>query len=152
MLEYYLLSRLCSSLAETLHSKGRNPSGYKVLFVVLWIGSEIMGFAFGFLLGLLILDDGDLAWVFAVLGALLGAALAAGSVFLFVHLLPPLEGAYAVDGDDAYGPGWRRSDRDRLRRHEEAGGKTDHPTSDDAAVTDRPESLPRRRRDDRLIE
>ncbi len=118
MLEYYILSRLCSSLAQILHEKGRSPGGYQVLLVVLYILSEIAGFILGLVIGMIVLNNDDVAWVIAVLGALLGAVCAAGFMFLLVKSLPPLEGAYNRNPDDAYGPGWRKGDLDRLRDYD----------------------------------
>jgi hypothetical protein len=146
MLEYYFLSRLCGSLGDMLRAKGRNPIGYQVLLVVLWIGGEITGLVVGLIIGFAVLDDEDLAWLFAVGGVIAGAACAGGFVFLLAKSVPPLEGAHGGDPDDAYGPGWRHSDRERLRRLD------DKPSSGarDDRLTDRADDLERRWGDDRV--
>jgi hypothetical protein len=97
------------------------------------------------------MEDDDLAWLFAVGGVVAGAACAGGFVFLLAKSMSPVEGAYATDAENPYGPGWRESDRERLRRFddkEKRGNRTDR----DDRLLDKQDDLERRWRDDRVEE
>jgi hypothetical protein len=148
MLEFYFLSRLCGSLGEMLRAKGRNPTGYQVLLVVLWIGGEIAGLITGLIIGFVVVDNEDIAWLFGVGGVVAGAACGGGFVFLLAKSLPSLEGAHGTDPEGAYGPGWRQSDRERLRRLDD---RYDRKGRDDRRM-EQPDDLERRWRDERIEE
>jgi hypothetical protein len=147
MLEFLLLRVLCSSLGNKLRDKGRNPLGFQFLLVLLWIGAEVTGLVIGFIIGDIVTEGDEPAWIFGIVGALIGVACAAGLVFLIAHSLPSLEPQGAYDRDDAYGPGWRQSDRDLLRRYDDSRERQ----APGDAITDRPEDQ-RRRADDRIQE
>jgi hypothetical protein len=148
MLEIFILFRLCSALGSKLRDKGRNPIGFQLLLVFLWIAAEVTGGIIGFIIGAIATEIDDPAWIFGIGGAVIGVACAAGLVFFIAHSLPSLEPQRVYDREDAYGPGWRRSDRDLLRRYDD-GQDRDAPGD---AITDRPEELRPGRRDDRIEE
>jgi hypothetical protein len=50
MLEILLVIWLSKKIAATVKEKGRQPAGYVVLFVFLWIGGEITGAVIGMLI------------------------------------------------------------------------------------------------------
>ncbi len=73
MLEIILLVVLARKIGDICESKGRKATGYKILLVVLWIGGEF----FGALIGALIAGgEGIAVYVFALLGAAIGAGIA----------------------------------------------------------------------------
>src|SRR5438067_1265991 len=146
MLEWYFLSRLCSSLGDMLRSKGRNPLPFQILLVALWIGGEIAGFVVGLIIGFVVMDNEDVAWLFGVGGVVAGAACAGGFVFLLAKGIPPAEGAYGSEVEGAYGPGWRQSDRDQLRRLDEKQPRRSRDDHDDRLM-EQPDDLDRRWRD-----
>jgi hypothetical protein len=124
MLEIFIVFRLCRALGNKLREKERNPLGYQFLLVALWIVGEIMGGIVGFVVGAIANNGDEPSLLFSYGGALLGAACGAGLVFFIAHQLPSLAiEPTRVDPDDAYGPGWRRSDRELLDRFEQDGSR-----------------------------
>jgi len=100
MCEIILIVLLAKKVAAMATEKGRASAGYVVLFIVGWLGGEFIGELFG-----AIVNKGEMsAGVYAF--ALLGAAIGAGSVFMLIALLPPLE------DEESYRPGRRRRTRD----------------------------------------
>jgi hypothetical protein len=122
MLEIFIVFRLCRTLGNKLREKERNPLGYQFLLVALWIVGEIMGGVVGFVVGAIANNGDEPSLLFGYGGALLGAACGAGLVFFIAHQLPSLAiEPMRIDPDDAYGPGWRRSDRELLDRFDQEG-------------------------------
>jgi hypothetical protein len=146
VIEIIVLFRLCSSLGKKLREKGRNPTGMQFLLVILWFTGEISGGIAGFVIGSIAAGDNAGA-VFAIGGALCGAIAGAVGAFQIAKAMQPAYAADDIDRDNAYGPGWRERDRERLRRRDQRDGKT---AGD--GITDRPEDLPRRQVDDRIEE
>ncbi len=124
LLEIFIVFALCRALGNKLREKERNPLGYQFLLVAFWIVGEITGAIFGFVIGAIVNGGDEPSWLFGYGGGLLGAACGAGAVFLIAHLLPSLAvEPMRIDPDDAYGPGWRRSDRELLDRFEQDGSR-----------------------------
>ncbi len=71
MLEIIAAIYLGKKIRDIVKEKGLNPTGYIIIMVVLWIGFEF----FGALVGMLITEDEMGAYVFAIIGAVLGAAI-----------------------------------------------------------------------------
>jgi hypothetical protein len=148
MLEIILLFFLCRSLGTTLRNKGRSPIGFQIMLVLGWIACEFIGGFIGFIVGAIVTGEEDSALLFGIGGALAGAISAAVTVFMIAKSLEPAVATDPYYGDDSYGPGWRKRDRELLRRRDEAYGRdVDHD-----AITDRPDDLPQRRVDDRVQE
>ena len=125
MIEIFIVFALCRALGNKLREKERNPLGYQFLLVVLWILGEIMGGIAGLIIGMIAENGDEPSLLFVYGGGLLGAACGAGTVFLIAHLLPSLAvEPMRIDPDDAYGPGWRRSDRELLDRFEQDGNRS----------------------------
>ncbi len=70
MIEIILLSRLVKSIGAIVRGKGRIAFGYQLLTVLLWLGGEIAGLAFGFSH-----DMGNGSYALGLIGAATGAAL-----------------------------------------------------------------------------
>src|SRR5258707_15290175 len=85
MLEIILIWVLAKKLGAMASDKGRAAAGWIVLFVFLWFSCEFLGAIFG-----TILTRGEFFPV-GYLFALLGAAIGAGSSFMIVSILPPVE-------------------------------------------------------------
>jgi hypothetical protein len=125
LIEIFILFALCRALGNRLREKERNPLGYQFLLVALWFTGEFTGAVVGTVIGMLASGDDEMVFFFfGYGGGLLGGALGAGAVFLIAHLLPSLViEPMRIDPDDAYGPGWRRSDRELLDRFEQDGNR-----------------------------
>ncbi len=92
MLEIVILFFLARSVGEIVRSKGRQAGWYQVLAVVLWIGGELTGGVIGGIVGALTDTGMALAYVFALLGAAVGAGislLVARSLSAKTYDLPP---------------------------------------------------------------
>src|SRR5947209_5801550 len=106
MLEILLVVGLSKMIAATVREKGRKPTGYVVLLVLLWIGGEIMGAIVGVVIaalhnpGALHQDFNIGTYVCALIGAACGAAIA----FVVAHSVAPLRQwpASGHFGDDDY--------------------------------------------------
>ena len=86
MLEIIMLIRLTRAIGKMLEEKGRKAGWFKFLTVVLWFGGEIVG---GFMGGMLAALNG---WntLIAYLFALIGAAIGAGTAYMIARSMPPL--------------------------------------------------------------
>lgn len=85
MIEIIILIFIARKIGKIAREKGLKPLGYQVLLVVLWILGELMLGGFGYAL----VGDTELAcaaYLFAILGALLGAGIA----FLIVNSKKPI--------------------------------------------------------------
>jgi hypothetical protein len=98
MLEIILIIFLAKMIGNIATEKGRNAAGYIVLFVLMWVGGEIVGAIIG-----VIISRGELSvggYLFAILGAAVGAATA----FMITSCMPSVE-------EDEYVPRRRRKRR-----------------------------------------
>ena len=92
MLEIVILFFLARKVGEIVRSKGRKAGWYQALVVVLWIGGELTGGVIGGIVGALTDTGMGLAYVFALLGAAVGAGislLVARSLSARTYDLPP---------------------------------------------------------------
>jgi hypothetical protein len=81
ILALVFLTRKNGSIAE---KKGHNPTGYKWLTVLLWFGGEIGGAILGAVVASADAGLGGLVYLFALVGAVVGAGLSR----LIVNRLP----------------------------------------------------------------
>jgi len=72
MLEIIAIIFLGKKISEIVKAKGHNPTGYVILMVVLWIGLELTGAV----IGALLIGDGPALYIFAIIGGIMGAAIA----------------------------------------------------------------------------
>ena len=84
MLEIIMLIYLTRNVGETVRRKNRRAGWYKFLTVVLWLGFEFLG---GFVGGIFVALSGS-SQAFIYLFALVGAALGAGIAFAVARLVP----------------------------------------------------------------
>jgi hypothetical protein len=133
-------------LAKKVRAKGRNPLGFQILLIALWLGGGIGGFAGGLSFGLIVVQHAGVASFLAIGGLLLGPACATGLVNLLVYLMPAAEGANSGIWQEAPGEGLGHADGEGLRRRAE--DSTRHAHGD--AIADRPKDLPRGQFDDRI--
>ncbi len=92
MLEIILLIFLTRRIGEIVEEKGRKGGWYKVLTVVLWIGGEVIGAVIGAIVAGVSGSSEFLIYVFALLGAGVGAGLSfiiAKSLSPVVYNAPP---------------------------------------------------------------
>ncbi len=148
MLEIYIVYRLCTSLGTKLRAKGRNPLGLQFLLVFGWLGCEFLGGVVGYVVGLIATGNDGAATLFGLVGAVCGVIAASVTVFQIAKALPSTYQPDEYDRDDAYGPGWRERDRERLRRADDGYDRDRH----DDGIRDHPDERPRRRSDDRAQE
>lgn len=69
MIEILVLYFLTKHLGKVAEAKGYNPKKYKILTIVLWFGMEIIGGV----IGMLITEEEVALYVFALVGAAIGA-------------------------------------------------------------------------------
>jgi hypothetical protein len=111
MLEIILLIVLSIQIAKITKAKGRNPAGWVVMLIGLWIGGEILGGLIG-AFGSLIASGGEEPnLVAALVGALIGAATGAIITFSVVNSLAPLR------RDDEY---WQAPESEAYRERFDA--------------------------------
>jgi hypothetical protein len=146
MLEIVVLFLLCKNLGKRLRDKGRSPTGMQFLLVGLWFTGEITGGLVGLVIGGIVAGDPDSGLIFGIGGALCGAVGAAITVFQIAKAMRP---AFVTDEDefDPYQRGGRERFGDQPRRYDDY----DRPTRGDG-ITNRPEDVPQRQRDDRIQE
>jgi hypothetical protein len=92
MLEIILLIFLTRRIGEIVEEKGRKTIWFKVLTVALWIGGEITGAIIGAIVAAVSGVSDILIYVFALLGAAVGAGIAfiiAKSVSPLTYIAPP---------------------------------------------------------------
>ena len=87
MLEIILLIYLTRHIGEIIEEKGRKSGWYKVLTVVLWIGGEVFGAIVGAVVSELSGTGTFLVYIFALVGAAIGAGLA----FMIAKSLSPIQ-------------------------------------------------------------
>jgi hypothetical protein len=98
---------ICKHVGEMVQEKGHNPMPYQVMMGIGWIGGGIIGGVCGFVLGVLLIDDGDAVGLLAALGYGLGIACGAGPVYLVAKNLardPNYRPPMPVPGMSPYGP------------------------------------------------
>jgi hypothetical protein len=87
MIEIILLIYLTRRVGEIVAAKNRKPGWYKFMTVLLWIGGELAG---GFAGGVLVaLTDASQAFIY--LFALVGASIGAGVAFLVARSVPAVD-------------------------------------------------------------
>jgi hypothetical protein len=90
MLEIILLVVLSIQISKMTKAKGRNPVGWILMLIGLWVGGEILGALVG-VFGSLMLSGGDEPnLAVALVGAVIGAATGAIITFSVVKSLAPL--------------------------------------------------------------
>ncbi len=160
MLEILLLVFLSKQIAATLRKKGRNPTGYVILFVLLWIFGEVSGFIIG---GVVMAarnprnafnaDGPDLlSYGFALAGAAVGGTIG----FVIPIAMPPVE-RDDDDYDDEDDEDRRRRRRRRRDEDEDRDRKRvrrrDHDDDEDDEDDERERKRsPRRKPDDEGVE
>jgi F0F1-type ATP synthase assembly protein I len=75
MLEIILLIYLTRHVGETVQAKGRRSGWFKLMTVLLWIGGEITGMVIGVIVSRLSDTGNALIYVFALVGAAMGAGI-----------------------------------------------------------------------------
>jgi len=79
MLEILLIIHLCKKIGTKIRSRGGSPGGYQALLVLMWFGGEILGAILGGVFTAIINPHEEmflLAYLFAIIGAVIGAATA----------------------------------------------------------------------------
>lgn len=127
MLEFMLVFYLANRVADIVENKGYGGTLWRVLFVVAWIGAEILGLAFGMVMRS---AAGLEPFGASVVGyALLFALLAGGMVFLVALVLPThgptRSGSYMDDYHEYQRTGRIRDRRDRDRDSHDDGYEDD---------------------------
>jgi hypothetical protein len=98
MLEILAIYWMCKKIGSMLREKGRNPLGFQIMAVVLWLGGELCAGV-----GVAIVqairhgaetEPGLELYAFALLGAIIGALISFGIVWL----IPPAAGAVNTTG------------------------------------------------------
>lgn len=119
MIEILLIVMFSKKIAAMMTAKGRNPTGYVVLFVGLWFGGEIVGGIAG-AVAVILMDprglDGDSFTCGAYILALIGAAIGGTIGYQIASAVSPIHRPRIPnfdDDDDEYG---RDKDEPRRRR------------------------------------
>lgn len=86
MLEIIMLIRLTRVIGKMLEEKGRKAGWFKFLTVVLWFGGEIVGGIMGGIIAALNGWNNLIAYLFALIGAAVGA----GTAYMIARSMPPL--------------------------------------------------------------
>jgi hypothetical protein len=93
MLEIALIIVISKKIAVQLRKKGRSPAGYIALFVLLWLGGEIVGALVGTVITVVqnprALDSGFnfTAYILALIGAAVGGSIG----YIIARVMPPIE-------------------------------------------------------------
>src|SRR5262245_21171345 len=131
MLEILLIIAVSKKISTMMTAKGRNPTGWVLLFIGLWIGGEILGMIIGAILTLLVdprAMDGDGFMCGAYIFAIIGAAIGGTSGYLIAKsmsdLSPPKYDDYD-DDDDEYGEDGRARRRRRRAMEEDDDDRDD---------------------------
>jgi hypothetical protein len=146
MLEIAIVYILAKNIGNKVAAKGHKRFGYQLMLVALWIGGEIAGAIFGFVLqmvmagGVAAPEERGFPWL-GYLCALAGAALGAFIAFAIANSLAPVQ-----DDADFYEIDERRRD-DEVRRAWRAS--EDRPLPDADQIQERPVS---RQEEDRIQE
>jgi hypothetical protein len=146
MLEIVIVYVLAKNIGNKVAAKGHRRFSYQLMLVALWIGGEITGAIFGFVLqavmanGVAAPEEQGFPWL-GYLCALAGAVIGALIAFAVANSLAPVQ-----NDDDFYEIDERRRD-DEVRRVWRAG--QDKPLADDDHIQGRPAS---RRDEDRIQE
>src|ERR1017187_326529 len=93
MLEILLIWSISTKLATKLKAKGRNATGYVLLFIFLWIAGEILGAIVGVVVAIAMdphAMESSFEWV-AYIFALIGAAVGGTIGYVIANSVPPLE-------------------------------------------------------------
>ena len=86
MLEILALIALTRKIGEIVQAKGRKTGWYKFMTVALWIGGELLGAIIGGEIAAVTNSESYIAYLFALLGAVIGAVAA----YLIARAVPPL--------------------------------------------------------------
>ena len=76
MIEILVLIALTKRIGNIVKAKGHKPGGYKAMLVGFWFGGEILGLIIGFA----VVGEGLAIYLFAIIGAVIGAFVAFGII------------------------------------------------------------------------
>lgn len=112
MLEIVILYFLCKNIGTRMRAKGYKPIWLQILMVLMWFGGEVFGAMVAVIVGMIVSPPANIEtfeppMLPAYLGALAGAACAAGIIFTIVALLPDksFQEAEAADSQRCAGCG-----------------------------------------------
>jgi hypothetical protein len=115
MLEIFLIIAISKKIAAMLKEKGRGPTGFVILFVVMWFCGEVIGFVVGTIAHLAAdpnaLNNGFnwMAYLMGLAGAAIGGSIAYAIAAAMPAIERPDQAGYDDGDDDDY-------ERDRRRR------------------------------------
>jgi len=81
VLEIFAIYKFCQHFGKKLRAKGRESTGYLLLFIVMWFFFEIVGG----IIGMIVTGEGGGAYVMGLMGALCSVAL----MGYIVSIAPP---------------------------------------------------------------
>jgi hypothetical protein len=126
MLEIFLIIAVSKKISAMMTQKGRNPTGYVILFIALWFGGEIVGGILGAIVTILMdrramEGDGLMcgAYVLALIGAAIGGTIGYVIASSASDLSPPRVPDFDDDDDDYGEEGRARRRRRRSAAIEE---------------------------------